>query len=59
VSEHSVLHTAYCVARHRGKNYQSARLWNTTQSKRRLNRPFPWRSMKLFTTNLHPSEMSS
>jgi len=50
--EHCVLRVvvAYCVARQRGKNYQFSQLRNITGSKGRLNIPFPWQSMKLFTT---------
>jgi len=42
---------AYCVARQCDKNYQFSWLRNITGSKRRLDRPFPWHSVKLFTTN--------
>ena len=33
------------------KNYQFSQLWNITGSKGRFDIPFPWQSMKLFTTN--------
>ena len=53
--EHCVLRVvvAYCVAsyRQRGKNYQFSQLRNITGSKGRLDIPFLWQSMKLFTTN--------
>ena len=53
VFEHCVLRVvvAYCVARQHGKNYQFSQLRNITGSKRRLDIPFPWQSVKLFTTN--------
>ena len=41
---------AYCVARQCGKNYQFSQLRNITGSKRRLDIPFPWQSVKLFTS---------
>jgi len=51
--EHCVLRVvvAYCVARQRGKNYQSSQLRNITGSKGRLDIPFLWQSVKLFATN--------
>jgi len=50
--EHCVLRVvvAYCVARQRCKNYQFSQLRNITESKGRLDIPFLWQSVKLFTT---------
>lgn len=45
-----VLHTVYCMARQYGNYYQFSQWQNTRGSKRRLNSPFPWQSVKLFTT---------
>jgi len=42
---------AYCMASQSGKNYQFLQLQNTMGSKRQLNRPISWWSVKLFTTN--------
>ena len=49
---HLCLNIAYCVTRQRDKNYRFSRLQNTLGLKWRLNTPFPWRPVKLFTTNL-------
>ena len=51
--EHCVLRVVvmYSVARQRGKNCQFSQLRNITGSKGRLDIPFPWQSVKLFTTN--------
>ena len=56
VSEYCVLCIAYCncVARQRGKKLSVFTAMEHHAIKRNLNRPFPWWSTKLFTTNPHP-----